>query len=148
MFRAIFRSVFYIALIVLSMAANVYFHELGHFAVADAFGLTPNVHFAGYDELKEVAFSAHSVPLAYVSYTVSSSSLQDFLIAGAGPLVNILMAILLAVMYAYTPLKERLSVKMAYFIVFIPTILAVVSNLIPMAGTDGYLILKALSVLF
>ena len=95
MYKAIFRAVFYISLLVLSMAASVYLHELGHFAVADAFGLTPDIHFVEYNELREVAFSAQSVPLAYVRYATGSNALQDFLIAIAGPLVNLVMAIAL-----------------------------------------------------
>jgi len=148
MLRGIFRLAFYMALIVISMCANVYLHELGHFAVADAAGLSPSIHFMEYDHLSEVAFSAQSVPLAYVTYSISASAIQDFIVALAGPIVNILLAILIAIAYMYTPLKERVSVQLAYFVLLVPTLIAIVSNLIPVAGTDGYLMFKAISSLF
>jgi Zn-dependent protease len=147
MLRGVFRLAFYMALIVISICANVYLHELGHFAVADAAGLSPSIHFMEYDNLSEVAFSAQNIPLAYVTYSVSASAIQDLIIALAGPLVNVLLAILIAVAYMYTPLKDRVSVQLAYFVLLIPTLIAIVSNFIPIAGTDGYLMLKAISSL-
>jgi Zn-dependent protease len=85
--------------------------------------------------------------LAYVKYT-AAGALQDLLIALAGPLVNVGLAVALAILYVYTPLKEKFSVKFAYFVMLVPTLMAVISNSIPISGTDGYLVLKSLSALF
>ncbi len=118
-----------------SFFGNVFVHELGHYSIAKAADLEPEMHFGtGTNSYYTTGF--------YVSYNAESAEIHsiDALIAFAGPLANILLLVGLLAIYFRIP-KTR-AVKLIFAALLIPTILSIFSNLLPFAGSDGGIILN------
>ena len=123
-----------------SFFANVFTHELGHYAVAEAAGLQPKMH-ADFGTENTAYFKTTGF---FVSYNAESSDFvpTDGLIAFAGPLMNVILLVIILGVYFKMPKKTTLT-KLCFVALLIPTVLSVVSNLLPFAGTDGSIILNS-----
>jgi len=83
---------------------NVYFHELGHFAVAGFLNLNPELHLEG--AVNGLAFAMNGEPIAWVAYSGLSTKLQDIYVTLAGPLANLLLSAALGITYFIIPKKK------------------------------------------
>ena len=66
------------ALSLASLSFNVAVHELGHFAVAEYFGLNPKINFES-----GMGFIWNSEPIAYTSYA-GGTRIEDIFISVVG----------------------------------------------------------------
>ena len=123
-----------------SFFANVFTHELGHYAVAEAAGLQPKMH-ADFSTDNTAYFTTTGF---FVSYNAESSDFLpiDGLIAFAGPLMNVILLAVILTAYFKMPKKTTLT-KLFFAALLIPTVLSVVFNLLPFAGADGSIILNS-----
>lgn len=84
-------------------------------------------------------------PVPYNPYNLRDQKWGEAIVAAAGPAVNILIAIIFAILIRLTPLLSLPAsfVDMAYTIVFINVLLAMF-NMIPIPPLDGSKVLMAL----
>ena len=70
-------ALFFMSLVIfiLSISLNIVAHEVGHYLVAEAFGLNPEIHINSPSNYAKNFFSMDS-EIAYVSYDARSSSLE------------------------------------------------------------------------
>lgn len=119
---------------------NVYAHEMGHFVTADILGLKPQITM---EPLKEnLDFSMESKPLAYTEFDKTESKTQMIFIAIAGPLVNLLIAMIFLIIYINYRHNARIQ-NIALAGLF-PSIFSFIINIIPYSTTDGMMILQSI----
>lgn len=145
--------------IVFSVAINVYLHELGHYVVADFYGLEPEMYINNVVEVGSDGVRMNVNPEAYVRYKNPGDTWTNIFITIAGPLVNLML--FLAFIYIHLIIHKRLSKKIKFArlrrnsksesrlirlslffdIIFIslavPSILSVIINLANTPGSDG-----------
>ncbi len=121
------------AIFLASFFLNIFVHELGHYSVAKAANLEPEIHLG--ISYKDNHFYTTNF---YVSYSAKSDEYLpvDILIALAGPLANISVLIGLLAVYFKAPKKTRVT-KLVFAALLVPTILSIFSNLLPFGGSDG-----------
>lgn len=114
---------------------NIILHEAGHFVTAEHFNLQPKMYL--FDNGTGTGFSFFNQNF-YTTYDkpITQAATVDFLIALAGPLANLLLASLLVFAYLKIP-KTKPGLRLAILMLLIPSIISVISNLLPAAGTDG-----------
>ncbi len=131
---------------VLATVINVPLHEVGHYIAADSYGNSPEFHFFEKEEfVNENGVQTSAAVLAYVSYFSDSIIFtnEDATIAFAGPFVNFLLAMLgIALFVAYR--KKNIYVNVGLMVFIILSTVAFASNLIPVAGSDGSVILSVI----
>jgi Zn-dependent protease len=137
--KFLFALIFAVLALFVSLAANVYFHELGHFAAASFYGLEPEVSFISLTSEASL-YSLNSEALAYTTYAAPSSVAKDFIITIAGPLVNILFTAAFYGLYRLAKAKDNFILEMTFVAVTLTSVLSVVTNLIPVIGSDGYVL--------
>lgn len=114
---------------------NIMLHETGHFIAAEHFNLQPKMYLfdngtgTGFSFFNQNFYTTYNSPASYASYV-------DFLIALAGPLANVLLVLGLAIAYFKVP-KTKGTLRLAILMLLIPSVISVLSNLLPVAGTDG-----------
>ncbi|MEM2874110.1 MAG: hypothetical protein QW063_01510 [Candidatus Nanoarchaeia archaeon] len=125
-------------LLFISLYGNIFAHELGHYFAANHFNLQPQMHL--FDNSADNKYSFFNAQF-YTTYTNPSSqeSYVDFVIALAGPLTNIFIGLILLCVYFAIPKTMRM-LKLGILMLLMPTILSIISNLIPVPGTDGRII--------
>ncbi len=124
-------------ILIFSLIFNVCIHELGHYAVADSFGLHPSIHI--YSPAQSTTlFMLNSEPIAYTSYQNISTSGQDAAIAFAGPAANALFAALIFLIYLRIPVHKRnLKLQLVFVLLIIPAIISAIGNILPLPNSDG-----------
>lgn len=133
-----------IVVLIVSMLANVYLHELGHFMVADSFALNPEIHLTSPVKMKGAAFSFNNI-VAYTSYNSTDNPAKVALIAIAGPGMNILIALIACLIYLIIPRQKRTwSIYLIFIIVLVSALFSAAFNLIPVYPSDGYILLQNL----
>jgi len=123
-----------------SFLGNVYAHELGHYVVADMFGLSPKMSFEPANEA--LNFGVESKELAYTEFNQTQNKDQMFFIALAGPLVNLLLVmifLLIYINYRHIPIIQNIAIGG-----LIPSIFSFVVNIIPYASSDGMAIISSI----
>ncbi len=137
--------IFGFAILSVSLFANVLLHEAGHFAVADFYGLSPEIHLNQPVNLTgDSQFLNIEPAVAYVSYTGTSSDVvaKDAIIAMAGPAVNFIL-------FGFSLLAYKLSKsefgKIGAVIMAVPSFISGITNLIPIEYSDGMTILNFLN---
>ena len=117
---------------------NIFAHELGHYLMADHFSLEPKVYL--FDNGTGTGFSFFNQNF-YTTYDNPSTQTAktDFMIALAGPVANLLIVLALVCLYFKIP-KQKQILRLAVIMLLIPSIVSVLSNIIPAAGTDGGII--------
>lgn len=135
-----------IGVLLAGLLLNVVAHEVGHFAVASAFGLEPEIYLEGafvqYDGAS-FGFVGAGSPEAHVSYLTPVSGVADALVAFAGPFVNVVLSII----FGGTLILARNRGETAKFLLVLLILVSVLSamfNLVPVTGTDGAVMLAAL----
>jgi Zn-dependent protease len=131
-----------IIIFIASFGMNILAHEAGHYAVAKSYGLEPKLHINEPTAYAQNFWSADS-SLAYVSYQSSTADImfQDFLIASAGPAVNLL--ILALSLFAYKKTDHN-SLKLFLVSPIVISIMSVIANIYPISPTDGYILFSYL----
>lgn len=138
--KKIFKQLALTILIVfVSIAANILLHEIGHFAVAGSLGLDPAMHLESPVSVTGGHVAA-TPNFAYVNYNsiFPGSTFRDALVALGGPLVNGILALCAAGLYMVSPKKK----KTIPLILLLVSIASLVVNLIPIAPSDGSVILS------
>ncbi len=132
-----------------SIFANVVLHEFGHYAVAEHFELEPEVHFEQPVSLNSSYVLTVEPRVAYVSYNGSAFDLtyRDFWVALAGPAVNLCFSGLAFGGYLFARKKEKDLLAFAFLIILVPSLISTFVNLIPIARTDGFVMLSSLATL-
>ncbi len=84
-------------------------------------------------------------PVPYNPYNLKNQKWGEAIVAAAGPAVNILLAIIFALLVRFAPLLDLSSsfIELAYLIVFINVLLAMF-NMLPIPPLDGSKILMAI----
>ncbi len=145
--------------IVSSVMLNVYLHELGHYAVADYYGLDPEMHISGVVEMGSEGVRMNLNPEAYVRYRDPGDTWKNILITAAGPFMNlVLLGFFVALQISLRRILMRKanvsrrygrkSSEIRYMricllsdIIFmsmaVPSLLSVVMNLTNTPGSDG-----------
>lgn len=141
-----------------SMGMNVYLHEMGHAAVAEYYGLEPRIHIDDMFLVEgEFRFNLH--PRAYTTFSDPGDTAKNIWITLAGPLVNIGISILFAVLYTIFRslvmrrlrraahkgrIKEQSHlITLCFFVdvifisMLVPAIISAVVNLSDIPGSDG-----------
>jgi len=113
-----------------SLFLNVCLHEIAHYAVADFFDLDPKINLEGPTKMR---FNALETQI-YVSYSAQASTIQNLLIAIAGPLANLIFAI--SMLFARFLVKNKVD-DMIFIAVIIPAILSFILNILPFPNSDG-----------
>ncbi len=133
-----------LAAFVLAITINVVFHEIGHFLIADSFGYHPTIHFL--ETPKNGQGVATSASVAYVSYNGISNffTKEDGLIALGGPIINLLFTFIAGAMY-FAFGKKNIYLDAALLIFMLVSLTAFISNMIPLAPSDGFIFLHALA---
>ena len=136
------RLAIIVLVIFASITANIVLHEAGHFVVADALELNPEMHFESPVNISD-GVVVTTPNFAYVSYSspTSSINLQDAVIAVSGPLVNAMLALLATALYIFYPNKSRV-VKYSLLIFLTISVTSLIVNLIPVTPSDGSILLK------
>lgn len=125
---------------------NLYIHEYGHYTVANYYGLNPETHFESITISSDSKINPYT-PAAYTSYTSNSRELttQDAAIAFAGPLVNLIFALIVCAAYLALPKQKRTFwVQTSFAILAVPAFISFIINLLPLGFSDGAIILNAL----
>jgi Zn-dependent protease len=135
-YKPLIRGMMLGLVLFVSLYGNIVLHELGHFIVAKYFDLQPKMYF--FDNGSGTGFSFFNQHF-YTTYSPIANSSKDFFIALAGPLVNLILTIVLAIIYVKIP-KTKQNLKLAILMLLIPAIISFVSNILPLAGTDGAII--------
>ena len=150
---------------IVALIISIILHEMAHGYAANALGdptarlqgrLSPNplVHI---DPLGSVIlpalllisnanfFFGWAKPVPYNPYNLSNQKWGEAMVAVAGPLANIALALIFTCIVRFAPVFElsQAFVEMARYIVYINILLALF-NLIPLPPLDGSKILKAL----
>lgn len=125
-----------------STGLNLFAHEAGHYLVAEAYGFSPELHVnepASYVQ----SFWSMDSNIAYVSYNAETRYLavQDFWIALAGPMVNLLLFSLSLLAYKKS---SRKVAKMLLIFPIVTSFISFVANMVPVAPSDGYILLQFL----
>jgi len=138
----------FLAVLLLSLGANVYLHELGHFAVADALELEPEMHVKSPVNFSRSTVFSVSSPEASVTYQSSTPEIEykDALIASAGPLVNAFLAVFAGFIYLTLPKKSH-KATLLFLLFIVPCIASVVVNILPIQPSDGWIIWEYFSQL-
>jgi Zn-dependent protease len=123
-----------------SFMANVFLHELGHYAAADSFGLNPDMELG--DLRGSINFSLESRALAYTEFDYTENKLEMFTVTVMGPLVNLVLSLVFLVVYVLG--KKNEFVRMIALAGFLPALLSFVFNVLPLSGTDGAFIVGLL----
>ncbi len=133
--------------LVAGFTANIYLHELGHWAVANHFGLNPQISTGSAITGLAALDLTGGTPLIWTSYRGAGAlNGQDALIAFAGPAVNIAIAVIATLLYLAIPRRKRTPlVNLIFIMVLIPAVLSAVANLIPIAPSDGWVIFSYLA---
>jgi len=118
-----------------SLIFNVAIHEAGHYVVAEAFGLQPRIGFEN-----GVGFIWNNAPIAYTSY-IGGTQLQDVLISLAGPLANLLVFAAAVLFYRRLNALNAQAIMLAIAVI---ALLSFFSNIVPVSGSDGAVLLSAL----
>ena len=133
-------SLFVIAVVAI-FAGNVFLHELGHYAVAGSFGLHPHMELGNLNEM--LTFSVESKAVASTSFISPNSAAKTALIAAFGPLMNLMLFAIFMMAMALT--KKRMIVKKLFLLGVVVSAVCFLSNIIPISGSDGSLMLKLIS---
>ncbi len=118
---------------------NIFVHETGHWLAADALNLDPEIHLFESPANGTISFFNQNFFTTYVAGTPHA----EWLVALAGPIANLLIAIGLVVLYFKVP-KHKKYTRLVILMLIIPAILSFMSNMIPSAGSDGAAILQNL----
>ena len=131
-------------LLIGSFFLNVAIHEYGHYAVADHYGLNPEIHFSAISQDTEgIALYG---PSAYTSYSSSSRDFtpQDGIIALAGPLINLGFALAICGVYLAIPKQKRtFPVQACFAMMLVPSFLSFIINMLPIGASDGAIVLAS-----
>ena len=89
--------------VLLSISLNVYFHEMGHFIVADFYDLNPEMHINNVISIEDNFLRVNMEPVAYVQYqnpgNTPEAIMKNIKVTFAGPLANIIISIILIISY-------------------------------------------------
>jgi membrane-associated protease RseP (regulator of RpoE activity) len=116
---------------------NIVAHEMGHWLVASELDLNPKMHLFEAPETGTRSFFNQNFFTTYNSGSVQ----HDVLVAAAGPMINLALALGLAVVYMKLP-KKRKYARLVVLMLLIPAILSFVANIIPTAGSDGSVLIQ------
>ncbi|MFP4111565.1 MAG: site-2 protease family protein [Candidatus Woesearchaeota archaeon] len=147
---------------VLGIVGNVYFHEVGHYLVAKAYDLEPEMHFTtGNSDGGLFSIIMSNEFKAFVRFNATKNQIQNLLVTSAGPLVNLFFSIVLAVLYfgVLRKLKKNkdlyvkkfwvfLMLDVVFVSFFIPSILSFVINMSLISGSDGTVIYSLIRQIF
>lgn len=160
-FLALLLSLFALSFfsIVSSLAINVYFHELGHYAVAEYYGLDPEMHIDNVVEVDGTGVRMNISPEAYVRYKDPGNTWENIFITISGPFVNGLIFIVVIIIQIITHnnlqrkvMKARKSGRRSLetrylrlclltdillMSMALPSLLSAVMNLMNHPGSDG-----------
>jgi len=130
-------------LTIAALAVNITVHEGAHYAVAEFFGYQSELHFNN-TVVKNYGFLLNGEPIAYTKFTGPNIlPRREALIATAGPLANLIMALL--ALAAYVRKRNNSYISQLFFLAFFLTALvSFASNIIPYEFSDGKTILDAL----
>ena len=137
--------IFLILILIFSLLFNVVSHELGHWAVANYYGFEPKIHLDS-SNLTSAKFLVSNEPVAYTSYLGGqSTNIQDAKVALAGPLVNLLLFFIIIGVYWSIPKRKRnVYTSLVFIALAVPAIVSAIGNLIPIHGSDGWIIYNKL----
>ncbi len=131
---------------VLATAINIPLHEAGHYVVAESYGKSPSFHFLEKEKVvNENGVQTTAIVPAYVSYfsETSENTSEDATIAFAGPFVNLMLG-LLGIGLFFRVRKKNLLAEVAVIVFIIVSFVAFASNLLPVIGSDGAVILSVI----
>lgn len=128
-----------------SLLFNVAIHEIGHWSVAEAYDFNPKIHLKS-SNLTTTNFMVGGEPAIYTSYLGSQSTAkQDAIVAFAGPLANLLVFFGILGIYFTIPKKKRtIYVDLLFIALALPALVSFIGNLVPVAGSDGWIIYNKL----
>jgi hypothetical protein len=135
--KPLLRGMLLGVLLFAGLYGNIFIHETGHWFAADALNLNPKIHLFESPANGTISFFNQNFFTTYSAGTPHA----EWLVALAGPLANLLIAIGLAVLYFKVP-KQKKYTRLVIIMLMIPAILSFVSNMIPSAGSDGVRILQ------
>lgn len=121
----------------LSFIGNVILHESGHYVVARMYGLNPSMEFGSIEGA--FGFGSGAGAVASTVFDNTKDKLVIFVIAIAGPLLNLFVGLILLIMYVYA---EDSSVKIIVFSIMVPAFVSFFMNALPFSGSDGSIILS------
>jgi Zn-dependent protease len=138
-----------------SIVLNVHLHELGHYVVAEHYGLQPHIHISGIVE-HEGGLRFNMNPRAHTTFVDPHDVMKNIAITIAGPLVNILLTagFMLLHLFIKRLLKKKIKTEMvpskywkltrtAFFVdmiflgLIIPSLVSAIVNLSNITGSDG-----------
>ena len=122
------------------LTANVVVHETAHYATAEFFGYDSELYFNS-TLIKNYGFLLNVEEIAHTSFRAETiSANREILIAVAGPIANLIVALL--ALAGYYRAKHSSNISQLFFLAFFLTgIVAFVSNLLPYEFSDGAAIL-------
>ena len=101
--------------VLLSISLNVYFHELGHFIVADFYNLNPEMYINNVINIEDNFIRVNMEPVAYVQYqnpgNTAEAIRKNIKITFAGPLANIIISIIFIISYVLIRLLVMKTLK-------------------------------------
>lgn len=116
---------------------NIVAHEMGHWLVANELNLDPKIHLFESPENGTRSFFNQNFFTTYNADSVKN----DMFVAFAGPMINLIIALGLIALYFTIP-KQKKYIRLIVIMLIIPAILSFVSNIIPTAGSDGFVMLQ------
>lgn len=154
-FGIVFSLSFFMVLA--SITVNIYLHEMGHFVVADSYGLNPEMNISGVISVTDDRLQLNMKPVAYVRYRDPGDVLKNIYITIAGPLMNLLLVVMSLLFYVLMKRRfkiqlssDRLSKKaklrvirlsfifdIAFISFLVPCLVSVIVNLANISGSDG-----------
>jgi Zn-dependent protease len=143
LFKFTVLAMFFSVIFVSSMAMNLVLHEGAHYAVADALGMHPQIHFTP-DNISSKNFFSMDTEIAYVQYSSATSDVtkDDALVALAGPLADLSLGALGVGLFFKT--KRTKVAKMLLIFLVIPALVSFAINIFPTYPADGYYVFQYL----
>ncbi len=157
---AIFGAILAMSLVMISVSVfvNVYLHELGHYVVADHYGLEPDMHIDSIIEGEPGEARFNMNPEAYVRYRNPGDTWKNIFVTAAGPLMNLLLFVFFFSMNimskrwfrkkirvakrvdpksAVVYIRASFMVDLVLLSMAVPSLISFIVNMMNIPGSDG-----------